>query len=528
MAYREVTMVQVREALRQWLLGAPKKRIATALGLDPKTVRRYLDVASRHEVRPELGLESLTDDRLVAIVAELTAMPGRPRGEAWQRCEELREHIASELARGFKLTKIARLLARRGECIPYTTLHRFAADELGFGKVRATVAIADGEPGVELQVDTAWMPTSLTDERGRKRRLRVWIFTPSVSRYRFVYPCLEETTASAIEACEAAWAFYGGVFKALIPDNTKAIVAKHDPTDARIVDAFLEYAQSRGFVVDPTRARRPTDKARVERSVRYVRDDCFVGEVIHDLSHAREHALRWCREEAGLRAHSRTMRLPREHFESVEKSVLLAAPATPYEVPHWCDPKVGPDHYAQVLRALYSLPTKYIGKRLRARADSRTVRFYDRGALVKTHPRKPRGSRSTDVADFPDDGGAIAGRTTEWLVEKARKHGDHVADFAEALLDGPQPWARMRRVYALLDLAEKYGAARLDEACSIALGLDMHDTKRLARMLEQGVTRPPDAPPPRPAPPARFLRPASEYALPRKRAANDHGEGECT
>jgi transposase len=528
MAYREVTMVEVREALRQWLLGVPKKRIASSLGLDPKTVRRYCELGSEHGVAPEHGLESLTDDRVVAIVAALTSMSGRPRGDTWQRCIDVRDEIASQLGAGVKLTKIRRLLARRGDVIPYATLHRFAVEELRFGKPRATVAIEDGEPGVELQVDTAWLPILLADERGRRRRLRVWIFTPSVSRYRFAYPCFDETTSSAIEACEAAWSFYGGVFRALIPDNTKAIVAQHDPHDARITEAFLEYAQSRGFVVDPARARRPTDKARVERSVQYVRDDCFGGEKIRDLVHAREHALVWCRDVAGMRAHSRTLRLPREHFDSTEQRALLAAPTEPYEVPHWCEPKVGPDHYAQVQRALYSLPTKYIGKRLRARADSRTVRFYDRGALIKTHARKPPGSRATDVTDFPDDSGVIAGRTTDWLVERGQKIGESVARLTGILLDAPQPWTRMRRVYALHGLATKYGAARLDETCALAIELDMHDVKRLERMLERGVTSAPESPPERPAPPARFLRSASEYALPRVRAANDQQEGETT
>ena len=42
MAYREVTMVEAKEVLRQWLAGAGKKRIAARLGLDPKTVRRYV------------------------------------------------------------------------------------------------------------------------------------------------------------------------------------------------------------------------------------------------------------------------------------------------------------------------------------------------------------------------------------------------------------------------------------------------------------------------------------------------------
>ena len=40
--YREVTMIEVREVLRLRGAGLPKKRIAAQLGLDPKTVRRYL------------------------------------------------------------------------------------------------------------------------------------------------------------------------------------------------------------------------------------------------------------------------------------------------------------------------------------------------------------------------------------------------------------------------------------------------------------------------------------------------------
>jgi hypothetical protein len=45
MAFREVTMLEVKEVLRRWLLGVPKKGIPAQLGFDVKTVRRYLAVA---------------------------------------------------------------------------------------------------------------------------------------------------------------------------------------------------------------------------------------------------------------------------------------------------------------------------------------------------------------------------------------------------------------------------------------------------------------------------------------------------
>jgi len=53
MAYREVTMIEVKEVLRLWFAGTATKRIAAMLGLDPKTVRRYLRIAREAGVVPE-------------------------------------------------------------------------------------------------------------------------------------------------------------------------------------------------------------------------------------------------------------------------------------------------------------------------------------------------------------------------------------------------------------------------------------------------------------------------------------------
>ena len=67
--------------------------------------------------------------------------------------------------------------------------------------------MVDGDPGQELQLDTGWVGW-LTLPQTKKRRFRAWIFTAVRSRHRFVYPTFEETTARAIEACEAAWEFF--------------------------------------------------------------------------------------------------------------------------------------------------------------------------------------------------------------------------------------------------------------------------------------------------------------------------------
>jgi hypothetical protein len=506
-------MIEIKEVLRLWLSGRGKKPIGRQLGLDPKTVRRYTRAAEAQGLRREAGLEELTEERLAAIVAALDASPERERGPSWSRCLEVQSRIEGWLRDGLRLTKVRKLLTREGTEIPYATLYRFAVAELGFGQRAATIAVLDGVPGDELQLDTGWVGFLAPDLLGRRRRFRAWIFTAVRSRHRFVYPCFQETTASAIEACEAAWAFFGGVFRTLLPDNTKTIIHTPDPLQPRLVEGFLEYAQARGFQVDPARVRQPKDKGRVERAVPHVRDDCFAGERLVDLDHAREHARRWCLEQYGLRRHSTTQRLPLELFDAEEKTVLLPAPTTPYDVPLWASPKVARDHYAQVDRALYSLPTRLIGRTLRARADRTIVRFYDGAVLIKTHPRVARGQRSTDPEDFPEHKRAYAHRDLAFLHRQAASFGDAVGRYAAALLDDPLPWTRMRRVYALLGLARKYGSERVDHTCRLALEADMLDVHRLRRMLELPPMTPTAAAPDAPAPAARFLRPKQQYAL---------------
>lgn len=527
MAYREVTMIEVKEVLRQWLSGKGRKSIARWVRVDRNTVRRYIQVAEECGLHEGDGVESLTEERVELILEALRVTGrGRRRGDGWELCQRHREAIQKLVDSRIRLTKARKLLLRQGVDIAYPTLYRFATSELAFGKHAATIPVADCGPGEELQMDTGWMGSLEPDETGKRRRFRAFVFSSVCTRYRFVYPTFREGTAEAIEACEAAWAFFGGIFKVLIPDNTKAIVALADPCGARLVPAFLEYAQNRGFLVDPTRVRAPQDKARVERSIGHTRDDCFAGEKLGTIQEARDHARTWCLNDYGARRHSRTLRMPREHFEAEEKRLLLAAPAEPYDIPLHATPKVARDQHASVARALYSLPRAFLGLTLDAVADRSTVRFYHGRTLIKVHPRKPPGGRSTDPADFPPEKAACALRDIDFFRSRAREHGDAVGRFAEALLAGPLPWTRMRRVYALLGLCRRYGDQRVNEACALALEVDMIDMRRLERMLQ--LPPAPVAPPsaPRTAAASRYLRPSSQYALLPQASTNPEPQGE--
>jgi hypothetical protein len=100
-------------------------------------------------------------------------------------------------------------------------------------------------------------------------------------------------------------------------------------------------------------------------------------------------------------------------------------------------PQVGRDQYAAVDKALYSLPTRWRGVSVRARADRHTVRFYHAGVLIKTHVRHPPGGRATDKSDFPAERSAYALRDVTALMHRAEALGPAVGRYAQALLDVP-------------------------------------------------------------------------------------------
>jgi transposase len=189
----------------------------------------------------------------------------------------------------------------------------------------------------------------------------------------FVYLTFSMTLEEVIAGCEDAWAFFGGVFAVVIPDNMSPVVGKADAVSPRLTREWLEYAQARGFVTDPARVRHPRDKPRVEAGVHYVQGNFFAGESFLDLANARSKMTGWL-VTANMRVHGTTRQVPAPVFAALEAPALLPAPAERYQVPYWAQVKVHVDYHIQVARGLYSVPWRHVGARVTARADEHLVK----------------------------------------------------------------------------------------------------------------------------------------------------------
>jgi transposase len=517
MAFREVSVIQVKEVLRRWLhKGEGLRSIAAGAGVDRKTARRYVEAGVALGLERDGGEAQLTE-ALIGAVCE-AVRPARPNGHgaSWELLCAHEEDIKGWVKRDLTVAKIGDLLARRGVIVPERTLQRFCAQRCGAGRQNTTVRVADGEPGTELQTDFGRMGLLFDPDTQRRRVVHALIVVAVWSRHMFVWLTFGQKTDDVIAGLEAAWAFFGGVFPILIPDNLSPVVTKADATEPRFNDTFYEYAQDRGILIDAARVRHPKDKPRVERQVPHVRRRFFDGEEFVDLLDAQRRAEQWCRDGAGMRIHGTTRTRPLEAFVANEQGLLLPAPLVPYDVPVFSTPKVHRDHHVEVLRAIYSVPGDLIGQSIVARADRNVVKLYAKGQLVKVHPRQARGGRHTDPDDLPTERTTYALRDIDHLIKMARDHGPSIGAYVEAVLEHPLPWTKMRQAYRLLGLVKKWGADRVELACAKALEAEAINVNLISRMIERATEAEESETPAAPqhnVVQGRFSRDPSEFAV---------------
>ena len=250
MVFREVSVIEVREALRAWLAGKSERAVAAQAGVDRKTSRRYVRAAVAAGLSREGGEEQLTDELIGQVVSVVRPVRPDGHGAGWAELEARQQQIAKWVGGGVPVVKIGILLARQGVVVAERTLHRFAAERCGAPGGKVTTPVDDGPPGGELQVDFGDLGLIPAGD-GRRRKLRALVFTACFSRYMFVYLTFSMTLEEVIAGCEDAWEFFSGVFRVVVPDNMSPVVANADAVNPRLTREWLEYAQARGFVTDP-------------------------------------------------------------------------------------------------------------------------------------------------------------------------------------------------------------------------------------------------------------------------------------
>jgi len=483
---RSFAVRDVAEILDHWQGGRSIQATAQSLGLDRKTVRKYVQLAEQAGFEPGSGPAGGWGAWLGHHHPELNAR-GRVRPTV-EQLDPVREEIRLALVDVTPTTAWRRLRQARRITASLATFRRYVARTFPERGARAQIVVRRPEslPGEEAQVDYGLLGMWLDPLSGAKRAMNAFALVLPMSRHQYACPVLRMDQQAWLDCHVAAFRYFGGVPQRIVPDNLKTGVLKPDLYDPAFNRAYEELAHHYGFLIDPARVRKPTDKGAVERQIPFIRGDFWRGRTFTTFAEIADGLEQWCTEVAGMRIHGTTKERPIEVFRALEQPALLPLPEAPWQPAIWARPKVARDCSIQVAGSWYTVPFQYVGQHLAVRLTSQLVQCYRDYTLVKTHLRVPKGRRSVDWADYPPEKAAFFQRNPDWCRAQARRLGLPVGTAVASILEVHVLY-HLRQAQAVVRLADRYGAERLNAACSRALAFGDPSYRTIKTILERGL-----------------------------------------
>jgi transposase len=512
MARRKVAMNEIVEIIYHWHQGSSIKGIQRSLKFARKTIRNYIHMAQQLGVQREEPFPE--EQELIKGLRLLSRSPSLYETPALDSLAPFRDRISLWLKDDDITAKqIWRLLREEHELsVGYSTVKRYLRREFAVGTPTITVRI-ETPPGQQAQVDFGYAGLMYDPVTEKNRRVWAFIMTLSYSRHRFVRFVVRMDALSWIDCHIRAFAFFQGVPATIVLDNLKPGVIKADIYDPTLNRGYADLERHYGFVADPAKVGSPKLKGKVERVVPVVRQHLLAGRFFRDITEANQRALSWSKHEIGQEIHGTTKRKPYPVFLEEEKPTLKALPTEPFEIPLWKQCTVHPDHHVVFDRAYYSLPSRYIGRKVWVRGTHKLVRVFSRHELIKTHRRaRYPGERVTDLGDYPPDKLAYLMATPSYVRRKAAEYGPFTEKLIRTILSD-HAMRNLRKAQGILRLAEKHGHKEMERACARALSFGNYRYRSIKSILERGLSMPEDAPSPPALSPLgeSFLRPAASF-----------------
>lgn len=318
-AFERGAMISAEELMKIKVLhaqGYSQRKIARELNISRNTVRKYInskDCEPTYKPRVK-GVSKLDPFKNFINERIAHANPIRLSGTVIHR--ELRDI-------GYQggITLVRDYLRQLRDCVEPVEVIRF-----------------ETEPGKQMQVDWGKM-------RGGKDPIHAFVCVLGFCRALFVV-LTDNMRYETLEACHrAAFEYFQGVPEQVWYDNMKTVVLQRDAYGEgqhRFNKSFYQFAKEMNFIPKLCQPYRPQTKGKVERMVRYVRDNFFnplatkfssVGLVL-DCEAANQSVIHWLDQIANQRIHNTTGKKPADQLkieqpflQTIHSQAIVALPA---------------------------------------------------------------------------------------------------------------------------------------------------------------------------------------------------------
>ena len=219
-------------------------------------------------------------------------------------------------------------------------------------------------------------------EDGEKKKLYCFLMVLGYSRMRYIEFVTDMSTSTLIRCHQNAFRYFSGYPNEILYDNMKQVVIKRllRQEDSTLNRQFEDFAGFYGFKPVLCRPYRGQTKGKVERTVRFVRDNFMLGIRYESLADLNNQALAWCNKVNG-KVHATTNEVP---FERLKKEGL-----NPIQREYIMDRinlrRVQKDCLISYGGNQYSVPAEYVGKDVAVVAMDNVLAAYYEGKQVALH-----------------------------------------------------------------------------------------------------------------------------------------------
>jgi len=328
---------------------------------------------------------------------------------------------------------------------------------------------------------------------GEEHQAQVFVATLGASSYTYTEAQLSQNLVCWIGGHVRMFEYFGGVPRALVPDNTRTGVTSACFYEPDLNMTYQELAIHYGTAVLPTRVRQPRDKAKVETGVQVV--ECWViarlrKRTFFSIDEINQ-AIAPLLEKINNRVMKHLGKSRRELFEELDKPAFKSLPERLFELAEWKRAKVGIDYHVEYNGHYYSVPYRLVHKDVEVRATEDIVEVFLKGKRVSSHKRDgTKGRHSTHPDHMPES----HRRYMEWspsrFIRWAEKSGCATADMVKRLLCArAHPEQGYRSSLGLMRLESRYGKERLEAACQRALFFGLCSYRGVKNILKAGLDR---------------------------------------
>ena len=333
----------------------------------------YTEIARKHHIDPRTAKKYAESD--VRPVYTLTA----PKPSKLDPYKHLIDMWLEEAP--YSAVRIHEKLMEQGCDCKYTIVSQYVATRKADLNEKATVRF-ETMPGLQGQVDWGFFENYKVLKNGEYKKLYCFLMVLGYSGMRYIEFVTDMSTTTLIKCHINAFRYFDGYPEEILYDNMKQVVVKRmlKQSESELNKQFEDFAGFYGFKPILCRPYRGQTKGKVERTVRYVRENFMLGIRYHSLADLNSQAHAWC-NKINAKIHGTTNERPIDRLAD-EKLLPLKRE---YIIDRINLRRVEKDCLISYAGNKYSVPAEYVGRDVTVIVLDHMLAAYFEGKQIALH-----------------------------------------------------------------------------------------------------------------------------------------------